>query len=44
MLGENRKQLDISDFDLVLSMETVDKVQGHGKTFFRARRKAKRKA
>ena len=28
MLGENRKWSDISDFDLVLSIETLDKVSG----------------
>ena len=26
MLGENRKWSDISDFDLVLNIETLDKV------------------
>ena len=34
VLGENRKWSDISDFDLVLSIETLDKVSGTWENVF----------
>ena len=44
MLGENIKWAYILDFDLVLSIETLDKVSGTWKNVFGARRKAGRKS